>query len=132
MKETISWQEFSKQPGWPECREFLERQQSWTTGFLLLAEGLYVLQQGKQGGWDRAHSLAQQLGNIPQAPESLGCWLHAHLHKIEGDTGNSRYWYGRSGLHCYEDFPPQAAQQERRALWEACCASCSDAASLRI
>jgi hypothetical protein len=34
------------------------------------------------------------------------------LHKIEGDAGNSRYWYGRSGGRRYEDFADPRAELE--------------------
>jgi hypothetical protein len=44
------------------------------------------------GDWDGAHAIAQQ-----HETDATACWLHAVLHKIEGDEGNSRYWYGRSG-----------------------------------
>ena len=44
-----------------------------------------------QGQWEKAHVIAQ-------ADESaLGCWLHGIVHLQEGDVGNARYWYGRSG-----------------------------------
>jgi hypothetical protein len=31
-------------------------------------------------------------------------WIHAVLHKIEGDENNSRYWYSRCGLEVYESY----------------------------
>jgi hypothetical protein len=50
------------------------------------------------GDWDGAHVIAQTDERDP-----LHRWLHAVLHKIEGDDFNSRYWYRGSG-HAYEDF----------------------------
>ncbi|HUS96558.1 MAG TPA: hypothetical protein VMX97_07460 [Hyphomicrobiaceae bacterium] len=44
------------------------------------------------GRWDDAHAACQQLEGDKTAD-----WLHAVLHKIEGDEANSRYWYRRSG-----------------------------------
>ena len=44
------------------------------------------------GDWDGAHAIAQR-----EASDPLFCWLHACLHKIEGDGGNSRYWYAKAG-----------------------------------
>jgi hypothetical protein len=44
------------------------------------------------GDWDGAHAIAQSDESDP-----LFCWLHACLHRIEGDTGNSRYWYAKAG-----------------------------------
>jgi hypothetical protein len=35
--------------------------------------------------------------------DPLACWIHAVLHKIEGDAGNSRYWYAQT-THVYADF----------------------------
>ncbi|AGK57809.1 hypothetical protein HYPDE_30673 [Hyphomicrobium denitrificans 1NES1] len=51
-----------------------------------------------EGDWDGAHAIAQQNESDP-----LFCWLHACLHKIEGDHGNSRYWYAKAGRR-FEDF----------------------------
>jgi hypothetical protein len=50
------------------------------------------------GNWDRAHQIVQQDEDDP-----LSCWIHAVLHKIEGDAGNSRYWYSRT-RHSYGEF----------------------------
>lgn len=44
-----------------------------------------------QGDWEQAHAIAQDCN------EPLAHWVHAVLHKIEGDAGNSRYWYARAG-----------------------------------
>ncbi len=42
--------------------------------------------------WDRAHELAQ-------AEETRsGAWVHAHLHRIEGDLDNAGYWYRQARL----------------------------------
>jgi hypothetical protein len=44
-----------------------------------------------KGDWKRAHESAQQ-------DESKdGCWVHAYLHRKEGDHGNAAYWYSRAG-----------------------------------
>jgi hypothetical protein len=40
--------------------------------------------------WDAAHQLVQQYEDADAA------WIHAVLHKIEGDPGNARYWYRRA------------------------------------
>ncbi|HKJ86993.1 MAG TPA: hypothetical protein VKA48_00545 [Gammaproteobacteria bacterium] len=44
-----------------------------------------------QGDWEAAHRLAQA------EPGRSGAWVHAYLHRKEGDQGNARYWYGRAG-----------------------------------
>ena len=44
------------------------------------------------GEWEAAHGVVQQYEDDPAA-----AWIHAVLHKVEGDLGNSRYWYRRAG-----------------------------------
>lgn len=57
-----------------------------------------------RGDWERAHTTAQ-------ADHSAdGAWVHAHLHRVEGDLDNARYWYGRAGR------PPSTADLD--AEWE--------------
>jgi len=29
--------------------------------------------------------------------DEAGCWVHAYLHRVEGDESNAGYWYGRAG-----------------------------------
>jgi len=60
------------------------------------------------GDWQRAHQTVQQDENDP-----LSCWVHAVLHKIEGDASNSRYWYSRT-THSYGDYAD--ARQELDAI----------------
>jgi hypothetical protein len=43
------------------------------------------------GDWDGAHALVQD------DPSSEAAWVHAHLHRVEGDPANARYWYARAG-----------------------------------
>lgn len=45
----------------------------------------------KQGDWEAAHDIAQDI----ETP--LGSWIHALLHLIEGDLGNARYWFVEAG-----------------------------------
>jgi hypothetical protein len=44
-----------------------------------------------RGEWDRAHELAQADDG------GAGDWVHAYLHRKEGDAGNAAYWYRRAG-----------------------------------
>lgn len=54
------------------------------------------------GSWDEAHAIVQRDEADPTA-----AWIHAVLHKIEGDLGNARYWYRRAGrMEHVEDAPP--------------------------
>lgn len=45
-----------------------------------------------KGDWERAHGCAQD-----KAGGSDCDWMHAYLHRKEGDDGNAGYWYARSG-----------------------------------
>ena len=52
---------------------------------------LAALWHEAHGDWARAHACAQ-------ADEgAAGSWVHAYLHRREGDTANARYWYARAG-----------------------------------
>jgi hypothetical protein len=44
-----------------------------------------------KGDWTQAHERAQQ----DEGPQ--GCWVHAYLHRKEGDQANAAYWYRRAG-----------------------------------
>jgi hypothetical protein len=56
-----------------------------------LRAALNALWWDAKGEWDRAHALAQ-------ADEGgASDWVHAYLHRKEGDAGNAAYWYRRAG-----------------------------------
>jgi hypothetical protein len=42
-------------------------------------------------GWHAAHALAQD------DPSAEGSWVHAYLHRVEGDLANAGYWYRQAG-----------------------------------
>lgn len=52
---------------------------------------LQALWHDARGEWERAHEIAQADENRD------GAWVHAYLHRKEGDLGNARYWYRRAG-----------------------------------
>ena len=56
-----------------------------------LAAPLAALWWAARGNWDQAHSIAQDEANAD------GAWVHAYLHRVEGDLGNASYWYRRAG-----------------------------------
>ena len=60
------------------------------------------------GQWDDAHNACQKLEG-----DTTADWLHAVLHKIEGDESNARYWYRRAG-QSYESWSDSA--EELRAI----------------
>jgi hypothetical protein len=52
-----------------------------------LSAPLQALWWVEKGDWDRAHGIVQNEGSAEAA------WVHAYLHRIEGDLANARYWY---------------------------------------
>jgi hypothetical protein len=55
-----------------------------------LTPALEALWHDGRGDFDRAHELAQSDEGGP------GDWVHAYLHRKEGDAGNAAYWYRRA------------------------------------
>jgi hypothetical protein len=51
---------------------------------------LRAVWHGLHGEWEAAHRIAQDDTSVE------GAWVHAWLHRIEGDFPNARYWYGRA------------------------------------
>jgi len=52
---------------------------------------LSALWHDARGNWDQAHQIAQDVETAD------GAWVHAYLHRREGDADNARYWYRRAG-----------------------------------
>jgi hypothetical protein len=52
---------------------------------------LVALWHDAKGDWNRAHEVAQNV------EDATGSWVHAYLHRKEGDDGNAAYWYRRAG-----------------------------------
>lgn len=50
-----------------------------------------TLWHARAGNWDQAHDFCQEV------PGKAGSWIHAWLHRQEGDLGNAEYWYSRAG-----------------------------------
>ena len=57
-------------------------------GLSVSARALWFAKAGK---WDAAHDLCQEING------SAGSWIHAYLHREEGDLSNAAYWYSRAG-----------------------------------
>lgn len=73
------------------------------------ATPLRALQLAAAGDWEGAHRLVQD------DPSPAAAWVHAHLHRVEGDLSNAGYWYRRAGK-------PEATgdlEEERRAIYAA-------------
>lgn len=60
---------------------------------------LQAIEHAKNNRWHEAHSIVQNLDN----PHSY--WIHAVLHRIEGDHSNANYWYSRAGRR-FSDISP--------------------------
>ena len=43
------------------------------------------------GNWNEAHKMVDSL------EDSTACWVHAYLHRKEGDVWNADYWYRKAG-----------------------------------
>ena len=56
-----------------------------------LTPALLGLWWDAKGDWTRAHESAQQDAGVE------GSWVHAYLHRKEGDQSNAAYWYSRAG-----------------------------------
>ena len=54
-------------------------------------ELLVVLWYDAKVGWEKAHKIVQNISGKDAA------WIHAYLHRKEGDSGNASYWYSRAG-----------------------------------
>jgi hypothetical protein len=52
---------------------------------------LAALWWAAKGNWSKAHAIAQDHEGVDAA------WVHAYLHRVEGDLGNAGYWYRRAG-----------------------------------
>ena len=62
-----------------------------------LTAPLKAMWQVAKGNWEAAHSLAQAI------EDETGSWIHAHLHRHEGDLGNAGYWYRRASQPIAQD-----------------------------
>lgn len=52
---------------------------------------LLALWYDAKGDWNRSHGIIQNI------EDKTAAWIHAYLHRKEGDIGNADYWYRRAG-----------------------------------
>lgn len=69
-----------------------------------LSSYLTALWHDARGDWEAAHDIINDMQGEKAA------WVHAYLHRKEGDAGNARYWYSRAG----RSFSPLSLAEE----WE--------------
>lgn len=79
MGTTMTWEEFS---------QLIQQQASCPAGLSPALQGLWY---AKKGDWHKAHNIVQAAGDRDSN------WVHAYLHREEGDIANAHYWYRRSG-----------------------------------
>lgn len=53
-----------------------------------LSPALEALWWAGKGEWERAHAIVMRSEGDADA-----AWVHAYLHRVEGDIGNAHYWY---------------------------------------
>lgn len=69
-----------------------------------ISELLKAMWHDGKGNWEASHNIAQDVHT------NDGSWVHAYLHRKEGDLGNASYWYNRAG----RPVPKKSLQEE----WE--------------
>ena len=70
-----------------EFSQFIQQQDKCPSE---LPKALQALWYAQKGNWNQAHEIVQNAGDADSA------WVHAYLHREEGDLSNARYWYRRS------------------------------------
>lgn len=59
--------------------------------------------------WEASHDIAQEIHS------TMGSWIHAYLHRKEGDEWNAGYWYRQAG----KPFPEYSLEEELKVLVKA-------------
>ena len=67
---------------------------------------LQALWYDGRNDWTGSHNIAQEIHSIE------GSWIHAYLHRKEGDAGNAAYWYRKAG----KPIPTVSLEKEWEAL----------------
>ena len=66
-----------------------------------------AVSHGLAGDWTKAHKIVMQ-----DEDDEFACWIHAVLHRQEGDLPNARYWYARCGRRLRKGIAPEAELRE--------------------
>ena len=56
-----------------------------------ISDYLKALWYDAKGNWGKSHQIVQDINS------DIASWVHAYLHRKEGDIGNADYWYSRAG-----------------------------------
>jgi hypothetical protein len=91
-------------------KNYTEFQESllFTTPISIWPEGLQALWYDANDDWEASHNIAQEMH------DDLGSWIHAYLHRKEGDKINAGYWYRRAG----KPFSKLSITEEHREIVE--------------
>jgi hypothetical protein len=77
----------------------------------MLTPALRGLWHDGRGDWEQAHRCVQDDASAE------GAWVHAYLHRREGDAGNAAYWYARAKRPAAAtDLPGEWAEISRALL----------------
>lgn len=71
---------------------------------------LEAVERALAGDWPAAHAIVQD-----HDTDTVAAWIHAVVHRMEGDVGNAGYWYGRCGREPREDVSTDAELREIKA-----------------
>ena len=58
-----------------------------------------------KNNWDMAHNVVQNINT------EIASWIHAYLHRVEGDMSNANYWYKRNGTEYYIGDPGEELEE---------------------
>lgn len=67
-----------------------------------------IIDLATDGNWEEAHHLIQQ------SSDKLSCLVHAYIHRIENNSTDANYWYGRAGV----EIPDNTLEEEKQRLYE--------------
>jgi hypothetical protein len=72
---------------------------------------LQAVERALAGDWQAAHRIVQE-----HDEDAVAAWIHAVVHRMEGDTGNALYWYRRCGRALREGVTTDEELREIKAL----------------
>lgn len=74
---------------------------------MIIQELIKALELDANGDWDASHQIVQQYFTTE------ACWIHAYLHRKEGDLWNAEYWYTRAN----RNKPNQSIEKEWEVIY---------------
>ena len=66
-----------------------------------------AIERALSGNWNAAHEIVQQ-----DDQDEFACWIHAVLHRQEGDLPNAQYWFARCGRRLRRGLSPEDELRE--------------------